>query len=67
MEPYMESNKLSGFIRQKHLLPLLGFSAPTLWRKVKNGTFPKPIKLGENITAWLLDDVSEWIEVKKNG
>ena len=26
-----------GFIRQKELLPIIGFSAPTLWRKVKAG------------------------------
>ena len=30
----------------------LPFSAPTLWRKVKAGTFPKPSKLSERVTAW---------------
>ena len=55
----MESN--SGFIRQKHLLDILGFSAPTLWRKVKAGTFPKPIKLGANMTAWRVEEVHQWM------
>jgi len=49
-----------GFIRQKQLLPLIGFSAPTLWRKVKAGTFPKPVKLGENMTAWRNSDIKQW-------
>ena len=55
----MESNS---FIRQKQLLLRLPFSAPTLWRKVKAGTFPKPIKLGENITAWRVADIEVWLK-----
>lgn len=52
----------ASFIRQKQLLGKLGFSAATLWRKVKAGTFPKPIKLGKNITAWRYSEVEGWIE-----
>lgn len=54
-----------GFIRQKQLLGFIGFSAPTLWRKVKAGTFPKPIKLGQNMTAWRSEEVQAWIEAQK--
>lgn len=39
----------------------LPFSAPTLWRKVRDGTFPKPIKLGARITAWKVGDVRQWL------
>lgn len=39
----------------------LPFSAPTLWRKVKAGTFPKPHKLSERVTAWKVGDVRAWI------
>jgi predicted DNA-binding transcriptional regulator AlpA len=53
------------FIRQKNLLSILGFSAPTLWRKVKAGTFPKPVKLGEKMTAWRLEEVQAWMEARK--
>lgn len=55
----MDSNQ--GFIRQKRLLGIIGFSAPTLWRKVKAGTFPKPIKLGANMTAWRVEEVHKWM------
>ena len=54
-----------GFIRQKSLLGKLGFSAPTLWRKVKAGTFPKPVKLGQNMTAWRCEEVQAWMEAQK--
>jgi prophage regulatory protein len=39
----------------------LPFSAPTLWRKVKAGTFPKPIKLSERVTAWKVEHVRNWL------
>ena len=39
----------------------LPFSAPTLWRKVKNGTFVKPYKLSERVTAWKVGEVRAWM------
>ena len=39
----------------------LPFSSPTLWRRVKDGTFPKPIKLGERCTAWKVGDIRQWL------
>lgn len=39
----------------------LPFSGATLWRKVKAGTFPKPIKLGEKITAFRVGEVRAWL------
>lgn len=51
-----------GYMRQKELLTLLPFSHATLWRKVKAGTFVKPVKLSERITAWPRADVFAWME-----
>ena len=39
----------------------LPFSAATLWRYVKNGTFPAPVKLGAKTTAWRVSDVRAWL------
>lgn len=47
--------------KRPHATTPLPFSAPTLWRKVKAGTFPKPIKLSERVTAFKVGDVREWI------
>lgn len=52
----------TGFVRQAQLLPLVPFSAATLWRKVKDRTFPAPVKLSERITAWKVEEVRAWIE-----
>jgi predicted DNA-binding transcriptional regulator AlpA len=51
---------ITGYMRQSQLIPaIFPFSSATLWRKVKAGTFPKPIKLGPRITAWRVEDIRE--------
>jgi len=54
----------TGFVRQAALLPLLSFSATTLWRRVKQGTFPKPVKLSPMVTAWRVEEVRAWIDAQ---
>lgn len=39
----------------------LPFSAPTLWRMVKAGTFPAPAKLSTRVTAWRVSDVRAYL------
>ena len=52
-----------GYVRQSQLIPsIFPFSSATLWRKVKAGTFPKPVKLGPRITAWRVEDIRSLIE-----
>jgi len=52
----------SAYIRQSQLIPsILPFSAATLWRMVKAGTFPKPIKLSPRVTAWRVEDITAWL------
>jgi hypothetical protein len=43
---------------------LLPFSRPTLWRKVKAGEFPAPIKIGA-LTVWRSSDVAAWINAPR--
>lgn len=45
----------------------LPFSAPTLWRKVKDGTFPRPHKLSTRVTAWKVSQVREWMSAQVAG
>ena len=55
-----------GFVRQSTILPMLGFSASTLWRRVKKCSFPQPIKLSERVTAWRAEDVHAWMAAQGN-
>jgi prophage regulatory protein len=40
----------------------IDYSRSQLHRKVKAGTFPPPVKLGQNKNAWLEQEVDEWIQ-----
>ena len=48
------------FLREPEVLARLPFSKPTLHRKVKDGTFPAPVKIGARAVAWVTAEVAEW-------
>ena len=55
----------SGYVREAQLVPsIIPFSSATLWRKVKAGHFPKPVKLSTRITAWRVEDVRAWMQAR---
>jgi predicted DNA-binding transcriptional regulator AlpA len=41
---------------------LIPISRSTWWAGVRTGRFPKPVKLGERITAWKVEDIRALIE-----
>lgn len=49
------------FLRRKdfEMLRITPFSSATLYRKIKSGDFPKPIKIS-TISAWRVRDLREW-------
>lgn len=58
----------TGYVRIAQLIPgVLPFSQATLWRMVKRKTFPAPVKLSENITAWDVVKVRAWLESRAEG
>ena len=55
----------SGFLRLKQILGPRGpipVSRSTWWAGVKAGRYPKPVKLGQRITAWRVEDIRKLIE-----
>ena len=49
------------FLRRKdfEMFRITPFSSATLYRKIKSGDFPKPIKIS-TISAWRVRDLREW-------
>ena len=56
---------LDRLIREDELRELLGVSHATIWRLVRSGHFPRPIRIGQAAVAWPEDEVREWVESKK--
>lgn len=42
----------AAYVRLPVVCGLFACSAPTVWRKVKQGSMPAPRKLSESVTAW---------------
>lgn len=50
----------AGFVRLPGILAPNGpipVSKSTWWAGIKNGRYPKPVKLGPRITAWRVEDI----------
>lgn len=58
----MNISKEVQFYRLSQLKKQLSVSRSSIWAWVKEGSFPKPIKLGKNCTAWNADDVHAWVQ-----
>ena len=50
-----------GFVRLPVVLEILGVKKSYFWEQVKEGRFPKPIKLGQRISLWRVEDIRRLI------
>lgn len=64
---------MAGFLRESQIVgarggdrgdALVPVSHATLWRWVKAGKFPRPVKLGDRVTAWNADEVRAWLAAR---
>jgi prophage regulatory protein len=54
----------TGFVRIKSIIApsgLIPVSRSAWWNGVRNGRYPKPVKLGPNTTAWRAEDIRRLI------
>ncbi|MFZ2957685.1 MAG: AlpA family phage regulatory protein [Candidatus Ozemobacteraceae bacterium] len=52
----------NGFLRAAQVTKMLGISKTSLWRGVKTGRYPNPVKLGPNTTVWKVLEIRALIE-----
>lgn len=48
-------------IRLKEVMALSGLSRAGIYRHIQDGTFPTPVKIGGRASAWVSDEVQQWI------
>lgn len=48
----------------KQASQMIGAHPTTIWRYVKMGIFPEPIKIGPGCTRWDIKHIEEWINKK---
>ena len=49
-------------LRLPQVVKMTGLSQTTIWRREKDGEFPKRRRLGPTLVAWRSDEVAAWIE-----
>jgi len=55
------------FYRASDLKKMLGISNTWLWGQVKNGGFPKPVRLSARRVAWRVEDIDAWVAERVAG
>ena len=50
------------FLRVRKVTEMVGFSKTTLYARVKEGSFPKLVKIGPHSVSFLEADVLEWMQ-----
>jgi predicted DNA-binding transcriptional regulator AlpA len=58
----MASLPTEGLLRLSQILNFVPVSASTWWAGVKDGRFPKPIKLSPRVTVWTVADIRQLID-----
>lgn len=53
------------FLRLPDVVSMIGWSRVTIHRAVREGRFPKPVKLGARSIAWPESEIAEWQEARK--
>ncbi|MEZ8882513.1 AlpA family transcriptional regulator [Vibrio sp. 10N.222.54.F6] len=50
------------FLKIKEVITKTALSRSSIYRKMSEGSFPKPVPIGERAVAWVDSDVEEWMK-----
>jgi prophage regulatory protein len=48
------------FLRLRQVIDLVGLRKTTLYARIGEGSFPKPVSLGGRSVAWIESEVIDW-------
>ena len=54
----------SALLRERDILSVIPFSPATMWRRVKSGDFPQPIRMPGRMTCWQWGEVRAWLDAQ---
>lgn len=59
---YVRVTDITTTAKRKGILPI---SPSTLWRLIKAGSFPKPVRLSSKVVAWRASDITAWLAARE--
>lgn len=51
----------ASILRRPQVQQVVGLSRSTIYAKVAEGSFPRPIKLGKRAVGWRESDIDAWL------
>ena len=54
-------------VRMDEVSKLTGLARATIYKKVNDGSFPPPIRLGDRAVGWRMSDIVTWLEAPERG
>ena len=50
------------FIRLPVVIERTGYRRTSIYEKIADGTFPRPVQLGPRAVAWLSSEIDNWMQ-----
>ena len=57
-----EMNNRPQFVRLKETIRITNFSRSSIYRGIRDGSFPIPVRIGERAIAFKIKELEKWIE-----
>lgn len=54
--------KTKQLLRMPDVIVQVALSKSQIYKLIKEGSFPKPIKVGSRVSAWVSEDIGRWID-----
>ena len=58
---HIQRSLLMRIIRLKEVIDSTGLARSTIYKHIGEGTFPKPVSLGDRCVGWVDSEVHDWI------
>ena len=49
-------------VRRDEVSKLTGLARATIYKKINDGSFPPPIRLGARAVGWRMSDIDTWLQ-----
>ena len=63
--PVEEGRSLDRMLRLAEVQIVCGLSKATIYRSVRNGAFPAPMKLSLRASGWSATDIEKWLKSRQ--
>ena len=56
---------MNRLVRMNELSHIVGYKPWSIYRLIRLGDFPRPVKLGQRAVAWRESDINDWIDSRE--